>query len=269
MTHADPDGHGRNVVQGASSMAYRPRALSVSAVQLYARCPAQYRRRYVERLVEPSSPEMLFGTAFHKALQAEHEGRNAERALVAAWNEAEAALAAGGRAMLCGKAHALALLDAYRNLGLGGQHGIPERKFTLPFPDPHIPVPLTGYIDLLLPERRRFREFKTTSSKAWTDIKVQGEHQLHVYAWAYQRLFRHRVETAEYVIFGTVQPTVNVIEAVPSADGFRLFEQAAALTWRGVVNGYYQPCGTCRELCNPPAEREPSGPTIDFGEALT
>lgn len=246
-------------------MAYRPRALSVSSVQLYARCPAQYRQRYVERLVTPSSPELLFGKAFHAALEAEHTGKDSERVMIAAWNAAEAAY---GHPLAAGKAHALALLNAYRKLGLGGKCGIPERKFTLPFPDPSIPVPLTGYVDLLLPERRRFREFKTTSGKTWTDIKVQGEHQLHVYAWAYQRLFKHRPECAEYVIFGTRQPTVEVIEAVPSPDGFRVFEQAALLTWRGIVEGRYEPCGECRELCKPPSEQAVSGPTIDFGEAV-
>lgn len=248
-------------------MTYRPRALSVSAVQLYATCPAQYRQRYVERLVSPINPPLMFGKAFHAALEAEHRGENSELALVQAWNRAESDLAASGQTMHPGKAHALALLDEYKARGLGGRCGIPERKFTLRFPTSEIPVPLTGYVDLLLPEQRRFREYKTTSTTTWTADKVALQHQLHVYGWAYQRIFNHRVECAEYVIFGTKAPTVEVIEAAPSPDGFRLFEIAAAATWRGVVAGRFDGCGECKELCKPPTEKPKAGPSFDWEEA--
>lgn len=248
--------------------AYRPRALSVSAVQLYVRCPAQYRQRYVERLVTPTNPPLLFGTVFHGALEAEHRGEDSERALVQAWNHYDAVLAASGQQLRPDKVHALALLDEYKQLGLGGKSGIPERKFTLPFPTPEIPVPLTGYIDLLLPEQRRFRELKTTSAASWTATKVALEHQLHVYGWAYQRLFNHRATCAEYVIFRTDRVQVDVIEAVPSPDGFRLFEVAAAAVWRGVVEERYDGCGekSC-ETCTPKVEREgANGPTFTWTE---
>ena len=243
-------------------MTYRPRALSVSSVQLYAACPARWKARYVDGLVEPSSPAMLFGTAFHRALEAEHSGADAERALITAWNAADEALTANGQMLRPGKAHALTLLDAYKARGLGGKSGIPEHKFVLPFPSSTIPIPVTGYIDLLLPEQRRFREFKTTSGTSWTAEKIALELQLHVYGWAYQRLFRHRAECAEYVIFGTVAPTIDVIEAVPSPEGFRLFEQAAALVWDGITHERFDGCGMCKELCAPPAERPSNGPTV-------
>lgn len=248
-------------------MTYRPRALSVSAVQLYVKCPAQYRQRYVERLVSPINPPLMFGKAFHAALEAEHRGENSERALIQAWNRAEADLAASGQVMHPGKAHALALLDAYKQRGLGGRIGIPERKFTLRFPSDAIPVPLTGYVDLLLPEQRRLREFKTTASQSWTPVKVQLEHQLHVYGWAYQRLFNHRVECAEYVIFRTDQPQITVIEAIPSADGFRVFEAAASAMWRGLEREDFDGCGekSCA-TCTPPTDKPSNGPSFDWEE---
>lgn len=244
--------------------AYRPSALSVSAVALYTRCPAQYRRRYVEKLAQPTNPPMLFGKAFHAALEAEHRGEDSERALVAAWNAADADLAASGRALEPGKAHALALLDAYRARGLGGKMGEPERKFVLPLPSGRVPVPVLGYIDLPIPERRRFREFKTTSGTSWTAEKIALEAQLHVYGWAYQRTYHHRPECAEYVIFGTREPTVEVIEAVPSPDGLRLFERAAEGVWKAVLRGDYPPCGECKELCAPPAEKAANGPSFTW-----
>lgn len=244
-------------------MTYRPYALSVSSVALFVTCPAQFRQRYVEKMVTPSNPPMMFGTAFHKALEAEHRGENSERALVAAWNTGEAILSATGQVMHPGKAHALALLDEYKRLGLGGKMGQPERKFTLRLLDPSLP-PVTGYVDLPIPERRRFREHKTTSSTTrWTYEKIMQEYQLHVYGRAYQALYAHRPDVAEYVIFGTESVRVEAIEVVPSPDGFRMFEQAARLTMQGINEDRYPPCGTC-ELCAPKADTPPNGPTVEW-----
>lgn len=248
-------------------MTYRPRHLSVSAVQLYATCPAQFRQRYVDRLVQPTNRYLAFGRAFHAALEAEHRGDNSERTLIAEWNMREAELTASGQTLAPGKAHALALLDAYKARGLGGKLGEPERKFSLPLPLANVPVPVLGFIDLPIPEQRRFREFKTTSGTSWTATKIALEHQLHVYGWAYQRIYGHRVECAEYVIFGTTTPTVEVIEGYPSPDGFRVFERAAELVWEGIVNDRYDGCGECKELCKPPVEQPSNGPTFVWDEA--
>lgn len=240
-----------------------PHHLSVSSVQLYATCPAQWRQRYVDRLVTPSNAPMTFGKAFHAALEAEHRGENSERALVAAWNAGDAALSASGQALYPDKPHALALLDEYKRLGLGGKLGQPEQKFVLRLLS-EVPVPVLGYIDLPIPERRRFREFKTTSSTTrWTPEKVQLEHQLHVYGRAYQVTYHHRVDVAEYVIFGTDRVRVEVIEACPDPDGFRLFERAATGAWNGIKAGNFDGCGTC-DLCKP-ADLDPApprGPTL-------
>ena len=244
---------------------FRPRYLSVSAVQLYTRCPAQYRQRYVERLVTPTNKYMAFGSVFHTALEAEHRGEDSERALIAAWNTYQAILDDAQAGAMPSKTHALTLLETYREMGLGGAVGVPERKFVRRLPMANVPVPILGYVDLSIPERRRFREMKTTSGSSWTQLKVQGEHQLHVYGWDHQMTYRHRVEAAEYVIFGTVTPTVEVIEAVPSPDGLRLFEFAAEGTWAGIVAGRYDGCGTC-DVCKPPTESRDNGPMVTFDE---
>lgn len=244
--------------------AFRPKHLSVSAVQLYVTCPAQYRRRYVDRLVTPTNLYMSFGTVFHKALEAEHRGQDSERALIAEWNKRQAILDAANLGTMPSKTHALALLDEYKARGLGGKVGIPERKFVRRLPTANVPVPILGYVDLTLPERRRFRENKTTSGTSWTREKAQSEHQLHVYGWDYQMTYRHRAECAEYVIFGTVTPTVEVLEVVPSPDGLRLFETATEAVWQGILEGKYDGCGTCEELCKPPVKRPDNGPTVTW-----
>lgn len=244
-------------------MTFRPTYLSVSSVSLYVKCPAQWKARYVDKLVQPTNRYLLFGKAFHSALEAEHKGEDSERALVQAWNIREAELSSSGQVMAPGKAHALALLDEYKRLGLGGKMGEPERKFTLRLLDATLP-PVLGYIDHPIPERRRFREFKTTSGSTWTPTKVALEYQLHVYGRAYQALYAHRPDVAEYVIFGTDRVYVDVIEAVPSPDGFRMFEQAARLTWEGICAQRYDGCGECKELCKPPVEKAATGPTVEW-----
>ena len=242
---------------------FRPRHLSVSAVALYVRCPAQYRQRYVDRLVTPTNPPMSFGIAFHAALEAEHRGHDSERALVAEWNKRQDILTAANLGVMPSKTHALALLDEYKARGLGGKLGIPERKFVRRLPMANVPVPVLGYVDLSIPERRRFREYKTTGATTWTHEKAQGERQLHVYGWDYQQTYRHRAECAEYVIFRTDTVQVDVLEVVPSADGLRLFETEAEAVWHGIVNEQYDGCGEC-DLCKPPVARPDNGPVVTF-----
>jgi hypothetical protein len=250
---------------------FLPRHLSVSAVQTYVTCPALWKARYIDRLVQPSNPPMMFGKAFHAALEAEHRGENSERAMIAAWNAGDADLAASGQALHPDKVHALRLLDEYKALGLGGKLDEPERKFMLRLLTPSVPVPVLGYIDLPIPERRRFREFKTTSSTTrWTYEKVMLEYQLHAYGRAYQSIYHHRVQCVEYVIFGTDSVRVEIIEAEPSADGFRLFERAAMDTWEGVKAGRFDGCGkqSC-DVCHVDTDKPASGPTFDWGEAAS
>lgn len=243
---------------------FRPRHLSVSSVQLYLRCPAQYKARYVDRLVSPTTQPQAWGTAFHKALESLHRGEDADVAWVRAWNAASGAFPLG--AFQPGKVHGLELLEAFRQRGLDTQKGAPEQKFVLPFPSSKIPVPLFGYIDFVAPEVRQYRDYKTTAGTSWTQSKVDLEPQKDVYGWAYQKLHHHRADTALWVIFSTMAPTITVYESVPSVDGFRLFEQTAEMVWDGIVRGRYEGCGTC-EVCVPPVAKSAGNPPAFVWEA--
>lgn len=242
---------------GFMTAAFRPRHLSVSSVQTYVRCAAQYKARYVDRLVTPTSMPQAWGTAFHKALEALHRGQDAEMAWIKAWNAASGAFSPA--VFMPGKMHGLELLEAFRARGLDTVKGEPEQKFVLPFPSRSIPVPLLGYIDFCAPEDRHYRDYKTTSGSSWTQTKVDLEPQVHVYGWAYQKLYRHRADRALWVIFSTVSPTITPLETVPSPDGFRLFEQTAESVWRGITEGRYEGCGEC-DVCNPPVEKAAGNP---------
>jgi hypothetical protein len=242
--------------------AFRPRYLSVSSVALYTKCPALYHQRYVDKLVTPTTAPQATGTAFHKALEAEHRGQDSERAWIAAYNAAEST----GLMLTMSKSHGLALLNAYREAGYGGVKGEPERKFVLPFPSPKIPVPLLGYIDLPVPTERHYRDFKTTGTAWWTQLKVDLEPQVQAYGWAYQQIYRHRAEYALWLIFSTLTVAIEPFRATPSPDGFRLFERQAESTWQGIVEQRYDGCGECPELCKPPVEKPSNGPTFTWRE---
>jgi len=241
--------------------AFRPAHLSVSSVALFARCPAQWRRRYIDRLAEPSNPPMLFGKAFHAALEAEHRGQDSERALIDAWNAGDADLAASGQSMRPGKAHALALLNTYRSRGYGGAMGEPERMFKLPFPGGNIPVPLLGFIDAVTPDE--IREYKTTGSSWWTETRAAMAPQTSVYGWAVQQMYRRRLPV-RYVIFRTDIVDVTTFLVDPSPDAFRAFETEAEAVWRAIVAQDFAGCGkaTC-DACGVSKTANPTkGPTL-------
>lgn len=241
---------------------FRPKHLSVSSVELYARCPAQYRLRYVDGIKTPSTVQQAWGTAFHAALEAGHHGEDAAVAWLRFWNAARDDLARRNLDLVPGKQHGVTLLDEYEERGLAVQCPS-EVRFMLPFPGGRIPVQLLGFIDAVTPYE--MREYKTTSGRWWSETKAQLAHQTHVYGWAHQRLYRRR-SPIRYVIFGTRSPTVTEYLVEPSPDGFRVFEQLAEGVWNGIAAGRFDGCGSCN-TCAPAEESSGAGASMfDWGE---
>lgn len=215
-----------------------PRHLSVSAVQLYARCPLAWRRRYVEKVSEPGSPPMSFGLAFAKAMEAQHRGEDAGTVFARSH-------AATGNAHP-GAEHGLRLLELYRERF--SLDGTPEQKFSLYLPDRRqVPVPILGFMDL---EREdEVVEFKT-SRNPWTQARADAEYQSAVYGWAFQQRHRRRPESVRYLVFSTRTVDVQEILTHPTGSDLRLFELAAIVTWRGIKSGVFEACGRC-DVCHP------------------
>lgn len=246
-------------------MTFLPKHLSVSAVSLYTRCPAQWKQRYVDRVQTPSTPAQGTGIAFHKALEALHQGQDGDLAWIAAADNMSEYLATQDQALTMSKEHGFKLLRLYRERGLGAAFGEPERKFVLPLPTSKIPVPIIGYIDLTVPTDREFRDFKTTSGSYWTQAKVDLEPQVAVYGWAYQRLYSHRADRALWCVFNTQTVTLDVFETRPEPDLFRVFERQAELVWEGIKAANYEGCGEC-SLCAPRSEKPFVGPSIAWSK---
>lgn len=231
-------------------MVFLPRHLSVSSVELYARCPAQWKRRYVDRVIDPPNRAMAWGTAFHKALETVHTdepGAAYELAWIKTWNAMQAVI---GRDFWPSKSYGIDLLEAFHARGLAVTCPA-EVKFFLPFPGGKIPVPLHGYVDAFAPDDTR--EYKTTKGGWWNQLRADMSHQAHVYGWVRQRTLHHR-RPVRFVIFGTRVPTITEYVVEPSPDGFRLFEQLAEGVWNGITEARYAGCGECF-VCDPKSEK--------------
>lgn len=217
-----------------------PRHLSVSSVQLYARCPLAWRRRYVDGIAEPPSPPMSFGAAFAKAMEAQHRGEDADTVFVRAH-------AASGNAYP-GAEHGLRLLDLYRErFNLTGEA---EQKFSLYLPDRRqVPVPILGFMDLECADE--VVEFKT-SRNPWTQARADAEYQSAVYGWAFHQRHKRKPKHVRYLVFSTQAIAVQEIITQPSGGDLRLFELAAIVTWRGLKSRAFDGCGKC-QTCRPAA----------------
>lgn len=240
---------------------FLPRHLSVSSVGLYIECPARWKQRYVDRITTPTTAPQATGTAFHKALEAEHKGQDADLVWIAAADEANDILAATNESITMSKEHGLKLLAVFRERGMSVVCPS-EVKFVLPFPGGRIPVPLLGYVDAFAPEFTD--EYKTTGSNWWTQTKADMSPQGHVYGWVRQRVRRER-RPVRFVVFNTQKLVVDEFEVIPSPDAFRSFEAEAEGMWNAISEGKYPPCGACN-LCSPPVEKPAgTGPAFAWG----
>lgn len=218
-----------------------PDHLSVSAIQLYRRCPAQWKRRYVDKVEESPSPAMSFGKAIATALEAHHLGADGDVMLA----RAHAAL---GNAVP-GAIFGLRLLELYRDrFNLSGR---PEQPFSLYLPDrTRVPVPISGVMDLERDDE--VVEFKT-GRNPWSQARADAEYQSAVYGWAFEQRHGRPPDHVRYLVFSTRAIDVQEILTYPTGSNLRLFELAAISTWDGITNGRFDGCGRC-SVCRPEGE---------------
>lgn len=220
-------------------MIYRPRCLSVSQVDLYTRCPAAWQRRYVQRIHDPSSGAMLFGTVMAKALEALHRGDDGEVTFI---REYATQITGQGVTDAASLGHGLALLAEYRRYGIGV--GTPEQKFELHLPNRDaVPVPILGYLDLMADDA--VWEFKT-SRATWDQGRVDASMQAHVYRWAFTQLRGRKPDCVRFIVLNTRRVELTELTTYPSGGDLALFELQAAAVWRGIRDQQFAPkCKQC------------------------
>jgi hypothetical protein len=227
----------------AAEIAY----LSYSSINLWLTCSEAWRRRYVAKEPQSSTPSLLFGTAIHNTIEnniAIHASTGASVLLPDMWKENWGA--AVEREPNCEwgadtpEQHyneGLRLLAnpelqqmVNRLTPLRDDSGLfMERKVELRVPG--VPVPIIGYIDIVTNDGVP-GDFKT-SAQQWSQEKAKSQLQALVYLAALNQMgkpspgmrFRH------FVIVKTKQPKVQMIETQHTIDSI----------WRAIESESFVP----------------------------
>ena len=225
--------------------------LSYSSISLFLDCPEAWRRKYLAQEPTKTSPALVFGTAFHGALEAYLGAPQTEP--VSYWAGAWAkALERDGSSIdwgidtpetHCNEGVRLlsneGVVRAVKNLTVRQDSDGPmiERKVTLSVPG--VAVPVIGYIDFVAQDGVPC-DLKT-SSRAWSSDKASDSLQSLFYLAAlnqaghdwHQWRFRHVVFTKAKT------PQVQVLEhSHKPAELFFLFRVVQSV-WAAIQSGVF------------------------------
>lgn len=231
--------------------------LSYSSITSYLACGQAWKYKYVDGIKSPTSPALVFGSAFHGTI--EHWVSKPESDLLAVWmtewqkqlelqtidwgdTSAEAA-ANDGLRMLSDP-------DLVAGLKAAFAKGVAEIETRVELAVPGVPVPVIGYIDVIGKDGVP-GDFKT-SKTSWNANKAINEMQPIFYLAALNQAgrtvpdgrFRH------YVFVKTKKPQFQMIEHVHGpAELFWLFKMIKSV-WDGINAGVY-PCNPTGWKCAP------------------
>lgn len=224
--------------------------LSYSSINLFLTCSEAWKRKYLLKEPQSTTPALVFGSAFHGTIERyiavkTQLGITEAGNLVDHWPEQWAA----NQTMYCEWAadtpeqhfnEGIRLLSnpeltqmLNRLTPLADDDGLfMERKIELRVPG--VPVPIIGYIDIVTNDGVP-GDFKT-SKYAWKQEKAKAEIQPLVYLAAMNQLgkpspgmrFRH------YVITKTKEPKVQVLETQHTVDSIFWLFGLVQQVWRAI-----------------------------------
>ena len=224
--------------------------LSYSSISSWIACGYNWKLKYVDHIPAPTSPALLFGSAWHGTIET-YLKDNKKSNLVDLWREQwdiqiktnpgvewdanPEELHNDGVRMLGHKDIQEGLLSINPAMDDGG-HRI-ERKVELRVPG--VPLPVIGYIDIIASDGVP-GDFKTSSTR-WSDDKAIAETQPLFYLAALNQAgetvpgwrFRH------YVFVKTKTPQFQMIEHVHNPGQLMwLFKQIKSV-WDGIEAGIF------------------------------
>ncbi|MFO7742773.1 MAG: PD-(D/E)XK nuclease family protein, partial [Anaerolineae bacterium] len=201
--------------------------LSYSSINTYLLCPRAWRYRYLDKVDVPTSPALIFGSAFHEAVEQyltmRHSGDELPVAELfdATWetqleqnddvdwgDDSEESLLETATRMLTDDS-IVAQIDALRPLIIDNAPVI-EKYVTITVPG--VPIPIVGYIDIITDDG--IPGDLKTSGRKWYGDKAEQEMQPVFYLAALNQegydlnpelRFRH------YVYTKTKSPVVQVL----------------------------------------------------------
>lgn len=237
--------------------------LSYSSVSTYLLCPRSWQFRYIDKVAVPTSPNLIFGSAVHAAIEqyviANRAGNVVQSAAeifdadwpervcreTIAWGDDDPdGMNRAGVALLSAP-EVVTTIDSLVPLLWHDRLAI-EEKVTLRVPG--LPIPVVGYVDLIAQDGVPC-DFKTASRK-WSADKAREETQPLFYLAALNQAglpanwkFRH------YVFVKGTKPTVQVFETERNAtELFQLFQQIIDVY--NAIKARVFPCNTSTWKCS-------------------
>lgn len=245
--------------------------LSYSSINLFLTCGEAWRRKYIAKEPQSSTPALVFGSALHNTIENYiamrygempiendlqtlwHGNWNAavEREPNCEWGADTPAQHFNEGLRLLANPELRQMVD--RLTPLRDDNGLfMERKIELRVPG--VPVPIIGYIDIVTNDGVP-GDFKT-SAQMWSADKAKAELQPLVYLAALNQMGRNvpGLRFRHFVMTKTKQPKVQVIETQHTWDSIFWFYGLVQQVWRAiesetfVVNPHAWLCGP--KYCN-------------------
>ena len=224
--------------------------LSYSSVNAYLLCPASWKFRYLDKTPAPTSPNLVFGSAFHDTIEAFltredtsvpldviwlecwNEQLNSGRNSSIAWGDNNAIDMAEVGFHMFQTEEIAQTIDAIKPL-IQDDNPVLEKFIELRIPG--VPVPIIGYIDIITADGVPC-DFKTAGRK-WYPKKAQDETQPVFYLAALNQegynlnpdpKFRH------YIFTKTKNPVVQVFETTRTVGEMINLFGTVTQVWRGI-----------------------------------
>jgi hypothetical protein len=203
--------------------------LSYSSINLYLTCGEAWRRKYLLKEPQPSSIQLMFGSAFHGTVEEYISTRGQEEATYSPeqlfpykwracverdgynveWGADTPEQHENEGIRILSTPEVQKLIDSITPL-VDEQGVFIERKIELRVPG--VPIPVIGYIDLMTADGVP-GDFKTSATK-WTQDKAEAEIQPLFYLAALHQAGRTvpGLKFRHYVVTKTKQPAAQVLE---------------------------------------------------------
>lgn len=233
--------------------------LSYSSINTFLSCPEHWQRKYLLRQPTDTTPELVFGTAVHQAIE-QHLSDGAP--LLDHWHLAWQRATEGQTIVwgvdtpehhfnegirILGDSRIRATLGAL-TVDRDDQGPRIERQVTLRVPG--VPIPVIGYVDLVTADKVP-GDIKT-AGRAWTADRARNELQSLFYLAAFNQTgiptpewkFRH------YVITKTKNPTITVFEHKHHPGELMFLFDLIGRVWRAIERESF-PLNPTGWLCDP------------------
>lgn len=242
--------------------------LSYSSISTYCLCPRSWKFHYIDQIKTPTAPVLVFGSALHNTVEAYLASRSAfghpfimselwstnwaaqlERESNIAWDTTPETYFNQGLQMLTDPEivetiqRLNPMVAAWPPNETGQEQTVwIEKQVNLQVPG--VPVPITGYIDLITADGVPC-DFKS-SARSWNLDKAQEELQPLFYLAALNQLglMQHAYRFRHVVFVKTKKPGVQVLETTRSIhEIFWLFGLIADV-WQAIEKGAFPPNST-------------------------